>query len=456
MHRRVQLLLLTAGWGANHFATLLLVYRRELGFSAAQLGAPLRRLRAWSGARSPARGGVSDERGRRAVVLPASFLAIAASILLAFGGHGFGVLLGGRLLYGLAMGSVMSPGSVWVTELSSVEAGPRRATLALSAGFGLGPLVSAVVVELAPAPMVLPYVAHAAVMAVSVMRARSVPDTAGRGASATKTPPRHLSVRELGVLAELLPVAPWAFGLAAVAIAIVPGIMRQHVAHPVLYSGLVIMTTLLTGVLVQPLTKRFGARGDLVGLATRRRRHRARAYAVRIGSPALVFVVAVLLGTGYGLVITTGLREVQRRASEGARGTAVASTTCSRTSASHCPSCTPSSRKTHGDAAMLLYHGACCAAVIDRARSRLASLAGSCRDLKPWLPARRAGASSFACCVISRSSSSPRSSSRSPTDGTPSASARAASGSRACSTPRSGSGRRSSIRSRSTTIGGAR
>jgi hypothetical protein len=119
-----------------------------------------------------------------------------------------------------------------------------------------------------------------------------------------------------------LPVAPWAFGFAAVTVAILPGIMRPHVERPVLYSGLVIVSTLLSGVLVQPLTARLGMRADLVGLALGALGTLLGAEAVAVSSPALVFVVALLVGTGYGLVITTGLREVAARVAKEQRGTA--------------------------------------------------------------------------------------------------------------------------------------
>lgn len=330
--RRVELLLMTAGWGANHFATLLLVYRRDLGFSASELGLL---FGAYALGLVPGlllAGRTSDARGRKAIVVPASAIAIGASLLLAFGSHGFGVLLVGRLLYGLAMGSVMSPGSVWVTELTSMDVGPRRATLALSAGFGVGPLATAFVAELAPHPMIVPYVVHAAVMAFALLRVRSVEETAGSAvrtastasAAAAATSPRaRLARPDRALLAGLVPVAPWAFGFAAIAVAILPGIMRAHVGRPILYSGFVIVTTLLTGVAVQPLTRRFGARGDRIGLAVGAAGIALGSVAADVGSPWLVFPVALLVGTGYGLVMTTGLREVQTRVTAGARGTAV-------------------------------------------------------------------------------------------------------------------------------------
>ena len=348
MNRRVELLLFTAAWGANHFATLLVVYRTRLGLSPSALGILFGAYALGLVPGLVLAGRLSDHRGRRAMVLPASGVAIAASAVLAFGGHGFGVLLVGRLLYGLAMGSVMSPGSVWVQELSNAAHGARRATLALSAGFGLGPLASALIVELGPAPMVLPYVAHVVVMALALGNARCVPETArakagartegdrqegtgsgsGRRTRAGRPSPDAVVAGGLGsagwsVLAGLLPVAPWAFGFPAVTIAILPGIMRTHVARPALYSGFVIVTTLLTGVGVQPLTTRLGPRGDLLGLGLGALGILLGARAVALGSPASVFAVALLAGAGYGLVMTTGLLEISERVPRPSRGAAV-------------------------------------------------------------------------------------------------------------------------------------
>jgi MFS family permease len=332
-YRRVSFLLFTAGWGANHFATLLVVYRARLGLSAAEVGLL---FGAYALGLVPGlllAGRMSDAMGRRALVLPASLAAIAASGVLAFGTHGFQVLLAGRLLFGLAMGSIMSPGSVWVQELSEPALGPRRATLSLSAGFGLGPLVTGVVAELAPAPLVLPYVVHASIMAFALVLVRGVPETAQRAttrgakdealqidANKNRTP---LGRVELLTLAALLPAAPWAFGFAAIACATLPGLMRAQVGRPVIYSALVIVTTLLSGVAVQSFVSRLGRRADLVGLALGAAGTFLGAHAVAVGSPYLVFVAAALAGSGYGLVITSGLRLVAESAAPERRGTAV-------------------------------------------------------------------------------------------------------------------------------------
>lgn len=323
--RKVALFLFAAGWGANHFSSMLIVYRARLGLSQAALG---QIFGAYALGLVPGlilAGRASDRWGRRTLVLPAGAVAIVASAVLGFGQYGFAVLLLGRLLYGLAMGCMMSPGSVWVQELSPPELGPRRATLALSAGFGLGPLVSGALAEFAPAPLILPYVVHAAVMGLGLAAAQTVPETAvlADPTKPAKAPAQGLGRAELSLLLSLLPSAPWAFGLPAVSMVVLPVLLRSLVARPVLYSALLAAATLFAGVLVQPLTARLGRRADLLGLALGAVGLWLGAQALSLRAPNLVYAVAPLVGAGYGLVMTTGLREASERTPKATRGTVV-------------------------------------------------------------------------------------------------------------------------------------
>jgi MFS family permease len=166
---RIALLLFCVGWGANHFVALLLVYKRTLALDAA---APAALLGMYALGLVPGlllSGPLSDRYGRRVLVFPATVVTLLASALLGAGGGSFSALLVGRLLYGVGAGAAMNPGAVWLLELSADAApgaGARRATLALSAGFGFGPLLSGLLAEYAPHPTVLPYVAHLMVTAV--------------------------------------------------------------------------------------------------------------------------------------------------------------------------------------------------------------------------------------------------------------------------------------------------
>lgn len=321
MHRRVGFLLFAAGWGTNHFTTLLIVYRAELHLDPSALGLLFGVYALGLVPGLIVAGRASDRYGRRRLVLPASVAAIAASLVLSFGARGFAVLLVGRFFYGLAMGSIMSPGSVWLQELSPPELGPRRATLALSAGFGLGPLVSALLAEYAPHPMVVPYLVHALALGAAVALAEKVPETANAAPARAGVKTLHRS--DIGLLLRLVVMAPWVFAFAAVTMAIVPGLLRPLVPHPVLFAGAAIFVTLLSGVLVQPLTTRFGVRAEGVGLGLGAIGIWLAAESYVTATPWLVLVASLLTGAGYGLVVTCGLREIVERVPHERRGSTV-------------------------------------------------------------------------------------------------------------------------------------
>ncbi|MGH7272317.1 MAG: MFS transporter, partial [Polyangiaceae bacterium] len=165
--RRVPLLLFAVAWGTNHFVPMLLVYRAKLGLSAVDL-AILFGVYAVGLLPGLLLGGpLSDHVGRRPVVLPASLVALAGTCILACGAAGFPVLLLGRLVIGLGSGATFSAGTAWVQDLAQAEApgtGARRAAVALSSGFGGGPLITGFLAQWLPSPMSVPYAVQAAVL----------------------------------------------------------------------------------------------------------------------------------------------------------------------------------------------------------------------------------------------------------------------------------------------------
>lgn len=325
---RVGLVLFAVGWGANHFAALLQVYRQRLALDAA---APALLFGVYALGLMPGlllAGPLSDRRGRRAVVVPAAAAALAASCVLGGFGDRYLALLGGRFLYGLAAGAVTSPGSVWLIELSQRAApgvGARRAAIALSAGFGLGPLVTGVLAQYAPAPTLLPFAVHAAVLALALARAWRVED--GAAQTSGDGSPRLLRFdldragwrRFAGTVA---PMAPWVFAFPAIAFAALPVFLGGALGPaPIAYTGLLCALTLGAGVLAQPLTRalpplraaRLGLAIGAVGLALG-------AGVVASAVPALLLAAAPVLGAAYGICLTAGLRGVQAIAPVHARG----------------------------------------------------------------------------------------------------------------------------------------
>jgi MFS family permease len=148
------------GWGANQFAPLLLVYHSDLGVGEATLEAMFGVYAIGLIPGLLIGGPLSDRIGRRAVVLPAAALSVLATVLLMFGGQSIVALFAGRLLAGIVSGAVFSAATTWLRE-TSLAAGvgasaASRTAAAMSAGFGLGPLVAGMIAQWAPAPTVPP------------------------------------------------------------------------------------------------------------------------------------------------------------------------------------------------------------------------------------------------------------------------------------------------------------
>ncbi|HEY3252802.1 MAG TPA: MFS transporter [Polyangiaceae bacterium] len=325
--RRVGFLLFAVGWGANHFTAMLRVYRERLGLDAA---APAMLFGMYALGLVPGlllAGPLSDRYGRRAVVLPSALVALGASALLGAAGASFSLLLCGRLIYGLGAGGVMSAGAIWLIELSDASAlgaGPRRATIALSSGFGLGPLLTGVLAQYAPAPTRLPFALHVAVLSSGLLLARRVPDTGTRAGAAQRAllrielEPQAWSRFLLGVA----PMAPFVFGFPTIAFAALPSMLGGALGPaPLVYTGALCALTLAAGVLAQPITRRFTPQVSArLGLCTGTLGLLLGALAVATRTPAALLVVAPLLGAAYGVCMTAGIQAVQRLARPEARG----------------------------------------------------------------------------------------------------------------------------------------
>lgn len=332
--QRVGFVLFAVGWGANHFASLLEVYRVRLDLGAA---APAALFGMYALGLVPGlllAGPLSDRRGRRAVVLPAAVAALWASVALGAEGDRFGSLLAGRLFYGLGAGGVMSAGAVWLIELcrdAPGGAGARRATVALSAGFGSGPLVTGLLAQYVPGPTTLPYFVHVVVLAAALIVARAVPDlSVGSDTSPKRAPePKGPLLRiELGATERrqfwrrIAPMAPFVFGFPAVAFAALPSLLGGALGRaPLVYTGVLCCITLAAGVMVQPTTRRLepvvaARRGMLIGAAGLT----LGAVVVATRAAGALIVVAPILGVAYGVCMTAGLQATQQLARPDARG----------------------------------------------------------------------------------------------------------------------------------------
>jgi MFS family permease len=314
------------GWGANQFVSLLVAYHLQRGLS---VGTDQALFGIYALGLMPSlliAGPASDRWGRARVIRPLAVVSVVATLVLIAGDHHVAALYVGRFLAGVASGAVFAAGTAWVKELSSPphqaageQAGARRAAIALSAGFGLGPVATGFMGQWVPVPFVTAYLPHLLVMAIAIpwlwRSTETVVVTADGPSLVSRL--RVPAARQGRFLAVVLPLAPWVFGAPSVAFAVLPTLVSSRTrGYPVVFAGMLAGLTLGAGVLIQPLARRLDrvddARGVVAGLAAVTVGMVLAAVAANTLDLVLVVVAAAVLGVGYGLGLVSGLLEVQR------------------------------------------------------------------------------------------------------------------------------------------------
>lgn len=317
------LALLVMGWGSNQFAPLIVMYQSELGVSAAQAQAMFV-LYAVGLVPGLFLGGRWSDRHGRAPVVMLALIAVGLSSAILMGGSAAPALLYlGRLLAGLACGIGFSAGTAWVKETASGQRGPRRAVVAMTLGFAGGPLIigllaAGLVASDVTAPEVWVYIPHLALVAAVLLiisridRQKSsaaldtLNDSDGRGVGLGLRDPRFAWI--------VVPLAPWVFITASIALAILPGAIRPNGDGELLmFSAVLTPLPAVAGIGVQFLVAHIheklthlltsalllAAVGLLLG-----------AWAVAAQSLTITVLACIVLGLSYGACQTCGLHEV--------------------------------------------------------------------------------------------------------------------------------------------------
>ncbi len=272
-------------------------------------------------------GPISDRLGRKPIVVPFVALSAVASLCLLVGRDAFVFLLLGRLLLGVVSGAVLGIASAWLQELLGRGQEQRAAvltTVVSYAGFGLGPIVSALIAETIGSPLTVPFVVHIVLTVAVIPLVLAVPDHRPAGE------PRPLRI-EFGVPTHarrtffglVAPAAIWVFAFASVSFALFPVIILDGAtgASRVLVAGAVGMITALPGVLARPLVARIGAAVALptsmvVGIVG----YGFGLAALSTGSWPLILPAAALLGTASGALTAGSLTVLGQVADDATRG----------------------------------------------------------------------------------------------------------------------------------------
>lgn len=317
-------------WGGNEFTPMMVFYRGENVFGNVFVDALLASYAAGIAISLLISGPLSDRYGRRTVMLPAPAVGLLASALIAVGETNSPLMFIGRVLSGLSIGMAMTAGGSWIKELSTRSfdptaqpgAGARRATMTLTAGFAFGALVAGCLAQWGPAPGKTPYLIHIVLSIIATAGLLSVPETRQSAHLNVKgsfwsdiATPTALHPR---FLLAVLPIAPWVFGCAGVAYAILPSLTQDRVSIPIAFSATITMVALSFGFGVQQISNLYlrhgGTRGQQLGLVL-----------IIIGMVMAVWTAhdrslvgatigAIILGTAYGVCMITGLTEVQQLA----------------------------------------------------------------------------------------------------------------------------------------------
>ncbi|OZM81581.1 MFS transporter [Pseudonocardia sp. MH-G8] len=312
-------------FGTNVPTPLLLLYRDELGLSSNALTGA---FGVYAAGLVPAlllAGPVSDRIGRRRVVLPFVVLSAVTSLLFLGAGSSVLLLFACRFLQGAVSGVVFSVGTAWLGELVGEPARAARwTTAALGGGWAAGPLTAGLLAQFAPAPTVLPYLLHVALMVVGLVLLPVVPETLA-ATERRAGPLINLGVPDrarLPFTLVVLPVAVGVFTFPSTAVTVLPLLMIPSMPEiAVAVTGVVAGVTLLTGVLAQPIGRRLGAvRAGPAGLATGAAGLGLSLVGVGLDAWPLLVPVALLLGVGYGLCLAAGLTLVATLATPTARG----------------------------------------------------------------------------------------------------------------------------------------
>ncbi|TFB94119.1 MFS transporter [Cryobacterium sp. HLT2-28] len=319
--------LFVMAWGGNHFTPLLHMYESLGHYSALMADLFLGFYVVGLIPGLLVAGALSDRYGRKPLSVAGVAIGIAASILLGLGFSSEIMLSFGRFLAGLSVGVAMSVGTAWLKELSSAPfdrqadrtAGARRPALTLTIGFGLGAGVAGALAQWGPMPTLSPYLVHILLGLLVLPRLLRAPETVPRFRS-HRPFWQDLAVPLAGhrrFVRVIAPSAPWVFGAAAIAYAIMPKLVEDQLGSLNLaFATLLTVVTLGTGALVQPLVARINqvtrGRALVVGMSVMLLGLVLSIATAIVLSPLLALITAITLGASYGICVVAGLVEIQR------------------------------------------------------------------------------------------------------------------------------------------------
>lgn len=318
----VLFLLLTTGWAANHFSAVLPALRVEEDLSPTLLAAVFGLYAVGLLPGLLAGGALSDRYGRATIALPGAALATVGTLVLLVWHLPAGLAVG-RVVVGLGAGATFSAGTAWMADLGGSR-GATLAGIALTSGFGGGPVVSGILAQWFPAPLVLPYLVSGTLSVAAITSCLTsrpgAPELHAQGGASFRTAPpagTHRSVRS--ALGWALPIAPLVFTTASIGLVTLPSRLPDRLDGPAL-TGLTAAIVLGSGLLAQTWARHHHKPAGTIGAASGALGLALSAAAGAQAGLLVLAIAAVLLGICYGLCLHAGLHDIEERSPDGKRG----------------------------------------------------------------------------------------------------------------------------------------
>jgi MFS family permease len=301
------------------------LYRQRFGFSELMITVIFATYAAGVIASLLLFGRLSDQIGRRRMLLPG--LALAALSAVAFLiADGLPLLIVGRVLSGLSAGIFTGTATATVIDLAAPERRARAtlvATIANMGGLGCGPLLAGVLAQWAGSPLRLSFWVDLVLLLPASIAIWAMPEPV-----AARSPPR-LRPQGLTVPAEMratfvqAALAGFAgFAVLGLFTAVAPAFLGQElgVTSPAAI-GLVVFAVfaasmvgqVMLQLVAEALAMRAGCLALIAGMGSL-------ALGVALSSLALLVLGGVIAGFGHGLAFRAGLTAVTARAPAEQRG----------------------------------------------------------------------------------------------------------------------------------------
>ncbi|WP_456319222.1 MFS transporter [Kitasatospora cathayae] len=261
-------------------------------------------------------GNISDSVGRRPVLL-CGLVCAACSAVVFLAADSVPLLCLGRLLSGLSAGLFTGTATAYVLELAPSRHEGRANFVAIAAnmgGLGCGPLLSGLLAQYAPKPLVLPFAVHLALLAVSfglvLLLPETVVDARPLRTARPNRPELPPEVRRVFVPAGIAAFA--GFSLLGLFTSVSPAFLAQGLdVHNRAVVGLVVFAAFFASTFGQLLVPRLGSAraiplGCLVLIAGLALLACSLAWAVLL----LLVLAALVGGTGQGMGLRGAVGEV--------------------------------------------------------------------------------------------------------------------------------------------------